>query len=210
MNRSALTQILVFGALFALVFPASADEQPRVGRAAAAKYFQSRGPSDDSYSGPRDHYLALHLGKFMNGQSWEWGQNGREDDTGGMSVGVTYRMDEWRGSMDFALRVDFNDYKIAGEKPLKMSIMPVIMFPDASSKFPLYFGAGAGLGVFFKNVDGESPLAFDYQLFMGARFFDILGNTGFFVETGMKNHLQLTSSGQFNGVFLTGGAVFTF
>ncbi|MBX2988974.1 MAG: hypothetical protein KF802_13885 [Bdellovibrionaceae bacterium] len=186
-------------------------EAPRVGRDAAARYFQ-REPSQEVAmpAGPRDHYLALHIGKFMNGQSWEWGRGGRVDDTGGMSFGVTYRLYEYSNSSDVALRVDFNDYKAVGEKPLKMSLMPMFMFPDANSRFPLYFGAGAGLGVFFKQVKDESALSFDYQLIAGARFFDVFENTGFFFETGLKNHVLLTTSGQFNGVFLSGGAVFTF
>lgn len=199
-------------AVLCLSVSAFAEEKPQVGREAAAKYFQKRGPDDASSGnvGPDDHYLAIHVGKFMSAQAWDWGSKGREDNTGSASYGVTYRLDEWNRSMDLGIRVDFNEYDVAGEKPLKMSLMPVLTFPDASSRFPLYFGAGAGLGVFFKQVVDESPLSFDYQLFMGARFFNIFENTGFFVETGMKNHLLLTSSGQFNGVFLTGGAVFTF
>ncbi|MCB0369349.1 MAG: hypothetical protein KDD45_07815, partial [Bdellovibrionales bacterium] len=99
---------------------------------------------------------------------------------------------------------------IVNEKPLKMSILPVLIFPEASSKFPLYFGVGAGLGVFFKQVQDESNVSFDYQLFMGARFFNVYGSTGFFIETGLKNHLHITSDGQFNGSYLAAGAVFTF
>lgn len=187
---------------------AQAAEAPRVGREAAARYFERRSPAQDV--APSDHYLALHIGSLLNGTAWDWGMKGRENDTGSMSAGLTYRLDEWNGSMDFDLRVDFNEYKVAGEKPLKMSLMPMILFPDAASRFPLYFGFGAGLGVFFKQIKDESPLAFDYQLVMGARFFNVFENVGFFLETGMKNHLLLSSSGQFNGVFLTAGAVFTF
>lgn len=184
-----------------------AEEAPRVGREAAAKYFQ-RSPSADTV-GPNDHFLALHLGKFMGSQSWDWGPSGLED-IGNTSIGVTYRVEEWANSMDLDIRVDFNEYSLGGEKPFKMSLMPLLTFPDAASRFPLYFGIGAGLGVFFKQLKEESPLAFDYQLIMGARFFNIIENTGFFVEAGLKNHLLLTSSGQFNGTFLTAGAVFTF
>lgn len=193
---------------------AARGESPQVGRDAAAKYFGGghRAPAAASSEGggSTDHYMALHLGRFMSSQSWEWGQNGREDNTGAGSFGVTYRMYEWNNSMDMCVRIDFNEYDVAGEKPLKMSLMPLITFPDATSRFPLYFGAGLGLGVFFKNHKDESPLSFDYQLVMGARFFNVFENAGFFIETGMKNHLQLFSTGQFNGVFLTGGAVFTF
>lgn len=205
-RQSLALVVFIFSAALA-----SAQDNPKVGREAAAKYFQQRGPAESSSSvAPGDHYMALHVGRFMSSQSWEWAQSGREDNVGRGSYGVSYRLDEWNGSMDFGIRIDFNEYDIGGKKPLKMSMMPTIMFPDASSRFPLYFGGGAGLGVFFTQVEDESSLAFDYQLFMGARFFNIFENTGFFVEMGMKNHLLLTSTGQYNGVFLTGGAVFTF
>lgn len=187
-------------------------QQPEVGREAAARYFGGPAPRTPSSSsmGPEDHYLALHFGRFMETQSWDWGTNGRVDDIGSTSIGVTYRMYEWRNSMDLNIRVDFNEYKVAGEKPQKLTLMPLLTFPDASARFPLYFGFGAGLGVFLKQIPDESPIAFDYQLIMGARFFDIFENTGFFIEAGLKNHLLLTSSGQVNGTYLTGGLVFTF
>jgi len=114
------------------------------------------------------------------------------------------------GNLMFRKMMLDNEYKVLGETPLKMSLMPLLIFPDASSKFPLYFGIGGGPGIFFKQIADESQIAFDYQFLMGARFFDIVNQAGFFVETGMKNHLLVLTSGQFNGVFLTSGAVFTF
>ncbi len=179
-----------------------------VGKDVASGYFQKRAVAEAPASS--DHYLALHVGKIMNGDAWEWGMNGRQTEMSGSSFGVTYRLEESAKSMDVNLRVDFNEYDVIGEKPLKMSLMPLWIFPEASSKFPLYFGFGAGLGVFFKQVKDESALSFDYQLIAGARFFNIYENTGFFIETGLKNHLQILSSGQFNGTFLSAGAVFTF
>lgn len=205
--RNLVAMVVCFGGLLSAAWA----QQPEVGREAAARYFGGPAPrSPSSEIGPEDHYLALHLGRFMEAQTWDWGADGRVDDTGSYSVGVTYRMYEWRNSMDLNIRIDFNEYKVADEKPLKMTLMPLLTFPDASARFPLYFGLGAGLGVFFKQLKDESPLAFDYQLVMGARFFDVFENTGFFLEAGLKNHLLLTSTGQTNGTYLTGGAVFTF
>ncbi|MNJ98420.1 hypothetical protein D3C87_161860 [compost metagenome] len=188
------------------------DAQPRVGRDAAAKYFQRRDPaqSNMNYGGSGDHYLAIHFGRYMSSQAYEWGQGGRQDDVGKNFFGVTYRVGEWYNSMDLNIRIDYAEYDVIGEKPTKLSLMPLITFPDAGSRFPLYFGAGAGLGVFFKQVNGESALSFDYQLVAGARFFNVFENTGFFIESGIKNHLQLLNSGQLNGTFLALGAVFTF
>jgi len=187
-------------------------QEPIVGREAAAKYFgQQRAPTQESLfkAGGVDHYLALHFGRYMDSDSYEWGTT-KEDNVGGNTFGVTYRIGEWLNSMDLAIRIDYNEYKVSGEKPTKISFMPVIMFPDATSRFPLYFGAGAGLGVFLKQVDRKSAVSFDYQLIAGARFLDVFENTGFFVEAGIKNHLHLLSSGQMNGTFLATGLVFTF
>lgn len=78
------------------------------------------------------------------------------------------------------------------------------------SGFPLYFGGGAGVGVFFKQLRDESSLSLDYQLVMGLRLLRLIGETGLVLETGMKNHVHLLSDGQYNGVFLTLGAAFNF
>jgi hypothetical protein len=203
---------------------AQADEPPRVGRGAASKYFEKRSPDageeavepssgSQSGSGPNDHYLALHVGKMMDSTAYEWGAMGKQTDVGDFTAGLTYRVGEWRNSMDLNMRIDFIQFNIVGNgepKPLKMSILPLVTFPDAAAKFPLYFGFGAGPGVFFRQTDGEASLSLDYQLIAGARFFDIFENAGFFIESGLKNHLQLWNSGQFNGTFLSAGAVFTF
>lgn len=189
------------------------ESAPRVGRDAAAKYFQKKGDSEDSNSriqGASDHYLAISLGRYASSQSYDWGRQGQQNGVGGNGVDVTYRVGEWYKSMDLNLRIGYNEYSVGGEDTSKLSFMPMITFPDASSRFPLYFGAGGGLGVFLKQANGKSPLALDYQLVIGARFFDIFENTGFFVEAGLKNHLLITSSGQLNGTFLAGGLVFTF
>lgn len=137
-------------------------------------------------------------------------KNGQEDDIGRTSFGVTYRVGEWKNSMDLGLRIDYNEFELAGEKPTKLSFMPILTFPDATSKFPLYFGAGMGLGVFFKQVPNKSAISLDYQLVTGARFFNVFENTGFFIEAGLKNHIFLLSTGQLNGTFLSAGLVFTF
>lgn len=199
--------------LFVASVATAQNSQPVVGREAAAKYFQPRDPAEsygDSVRAASDHYLALHFGRYMASQSYDWGKNGQEDDAGKNQFGVTYRVGEWYNSMDLALRLDYSEFELADENPTKLSFLPLITFPDASSRFPLYFGAGLGLGVFFKQASGKSALSLDYQLIAGARFFDIFENTGFFIEAGLKNHLLILSSGQFNGTFLATGLVFTF
>ncbi len=193
------------------------SKSDRVGSKAASKYFEKREASSSSGAeGSRDHYLALHLGFFLDSDAYSWGvdHNGNNmehaNDPGKLNIGVTYRMGEWTDTMDLNFRADFQTYDLGRDKPFKMSLMPLITFPDSNSQFPLYFGAGIGPGIFFKQTSQESSISIDYQLVVGARLFEVIENTGFFVEFGLKNHLLLLSDGQFNGVFLATGANFTF
>ncbi len=198
---------------------------PVVGRKAAAKYMPTRNPNQEvqvvgeqspaavsSGTGmdSDSHYLAVHIGGFVSDTAYKWGSPNSQKDVGNLNIGVTYRLGEWINSADFAMRIDYSTYEVRNQAASKLSFLPVIMFPDASSKFPLYFGVGAGVGVFVKQLGGESALAVDYQLLLGARFFDLFNNAGFFVEAGLKNHLMMLSDGQFNGTFVAVGSVFTF
>ena len=156
-----------------------------------------------------DHYLALHLGGFIKGKSYNWGGINKED-AGAYSTGITYRVGEWVNSTDFLVRIDFNSYELDSGNSTKMSLMPMVSFPDATSNFPLYFGAAGGLGVFFKQVESESALSLDYQLFAGGRFFNVFDSVGLLFETGIKNHVNILSDGQFNSTYFNAGTVFVF
>lgn len=201
-------------------------EEIETGKGAASKYFIHRRKEGlqkknntqaenselrraPAQSGQGQRYLALHLGTFVDDDSYKWGGD-HKDNSGRFNGGVTYRIGEWTGSMDLLFRGDFTTFNLPGGRPQKLSFVPIIAFPDAASQFPLYFGAGAGLGVFFKQLDGESALSFDYQVIVGARFFDLFDRVGLTIETGVKNQILLLSDGQFNGVFVALGTVFQF
>lgn len=197
---------------------------PRVGRQAAAKYMSPKRPDEadteneneashdrsPAAAGSGDHYLALHVGWFVNDNAYKWGAPDNQTNVGRYNFGVTYRFGEWVNSMDLLFRFDVSKINLAEGGVTKFSILPIVTFPDASSRFPLYFGAGLGLGVFGTQIAGESALSIDYQLLAGARFFNVWDQTGLFVEGGIKNHLFLLSDGQFNGTFIATGLVFTF
>lgn len=157
-----------------------------------------------------DHYLALHLGSFLGTDSYQWGQTPHTTNTGRLTVGVSYRLSSASSLADWIIRADFMGYELPESRALQLGLIPMLVFPEAGSKFPLYFGLGAGPGIFFTQLPAESFLAFDYQLIAGARMFDVLENTGFFIEGGLKNHILLMSDGQFNGFFLAVGAIFSF
>lgn len=209
--------------------------KPQVGRRAAARYMGKKGDAStetaqaapdtqpqqpahsaegrrrpSAVSSPGDHYMAVHVGAFLSDNAWLWGDPKAQTNVGGWNLGVTYRVGEWVNSMDLAVRIDAINYNLHDGHATKLSFMPAVTFPDASARFPLYFGAGAGLGVFVQQLTAKSPLSLDYTLFGGVRFFDVLENTGFFIEGGLKNHFLLLSDGQFNGIYTALGCVFTF
>lgn len=202
----------------------SPDEEPPqrppvVGRKAAQKYMgvkpdnapeSGRGPASTGGGGSTAHYLALHIGTYVGDNAYHWGSAASAKDVGKWNAGVTYRMGEWVNSMDLCLRIDYSTFSLPGGNASKLSLLPVVLFPDANSRFPLYFGGGLGAGVMTKQLEKESQIALDYQLLLGARFFDVVQTTGFFIEAGIKNHVHLLSDGQFNGTFISAGTVFTF
>jgi len=178
------------------------------GKGAAAKYL-AKEPEAPSRSASDNGMLMLQVGPFTDSVSYAWKGSDKRTKVGSATYGVTYLFDQWN-SIDVNFRGEFTEYKIDDQQLLKLSLMPLWTFPMWESHFPLYFGLGAGLGIFFKQVESESNLAFDYQLVLGVRVPELLQNAGFAMEFGMKNHLHLLSDGQFNGTTLTVGTVFTF
>lgn len=192
--------------------------ETKTGRESAQDYFKVRKKARSSSevsmnrepaaaSGVR--YLTLHIGTFVDEGVYKWGV-GNSDDVGQLNFGVSYKVGEWVNSMDLLFRADFTTYTLGNGRAQKLSLLPMITFPDANSRFPLYFGGGLGPGIFFKQIDDEGSLSLDYQLVAGARFFDVLNSIGFMFETGIKNHILLLSDGQYNGVFINLGTVFAF
>lgn len=200
---------------------AANSQGQQTGKQKAGQYFQTRkaqapapAPKMDPALAP--HYLAIHIGTFFSDQSYNWGEHDIKSDggfgsgPGKFNGGVTYRMGEWVNSMDLSVRVEYTSYAFGESSARKLSFSPMITFPDAASRFPLYFGAGAGLGLFLQQVRSRSPLSLDWQVVLGVRFLDVFQNVGFMVESGIKNHAMLFSDGQYNGVFLNVGTVFAF
>jgi hypothetical protein len=210
--------ILTLNLFFGFGFKALADA-PKVGREAAARYFQNeknaekRGTASESEgsSGKRKgHYMAVGFGTFSESTAYNWGQNGKEDKIGKWGADLTYRLDEQEYLFDQSLKVSYAQYGPVNQEASKLSFLFAMTLPEAGSKFPLYFGAAGGLGLFLKQLSDESVISLDYQLYLGLRTFNVFDTMGLFVEGGLRNHLQVTSDGQFNGTFLSLGSVFVF
>jgi hypothetical protein len=214
-----MTKFPIFALIFAFCFALSAvaartevsETGSTEGEKEARKFFRKSAPerSVSSLSGG-DHYLALHLGAYLGGDSYQWGDRPHVANPGRLMAGMTYRIGQLSELADWALRVDFIGYELPDGRTTQVGIIPMILFPEAGSQFPLYFGIGAGPGIFFQQLNTESFLALDYQIVGGARLFNLVGSAGFFIEAGIKNHLFLLSDGQLNGTFLTVGTVFVF
>jgi len=196
------------------------ETPPDTGKKAAQKFFLKRkGVQDSKEESPSPQrsyssteggrFLAIHLGLFFDEESYKWA-SGNSDDLAEINGGVTYRIGEWVNSMDMNFRADITSYDLKQGKAVKLSLLPLITFPDVRSEFPLYFGAGAGLGVFFKQIKDESNISLDYQILAGARLMNLVENMGLMFEVGMKNHFLILSDGQYNGAYFSIGAVFDF
>lgn len=213
MKTLLLALLLVTSQAFAQAV--EVKDNGETGEKRAREYFQKRPKNETPYSrrpaseGGTPRYLALHVGSFFTSQAYKWGHS-EQGDKAKLNVGLTYRLGEWVNSMDLALRVDYTTYDFPEGQARKLSADFIFTFPDANSRFPLYFGAGIGPGFMIKQIADESILALDYSLIAGARFLNVIESMGFMVETGLKNHIHLLSDGQFNGVFVNVGTVFTF
>lgn len=191
---------------------------PKVGRTAAAKYFQQN--SDQSTPPARytasesepmgDRYMTFGVSTFTKSDVYSWGNVNKQTDVGKWGLDMNYRLSQYNNLLDYSLRVNYTEYEPLGQKANKISFMYAATLPDAGSRFPLYFGAALGAGVFLTQISNESPVTADYSLYAGIRLFDVVETTGFYIEGGLKNHLQLTSDGQLNGTYVSAGAVFTF
>ncbi len=192
-------------------------DTPEVGPERAREYMRRRTPSPATTRRPASRplgptgsrYLSLHVGGFLDEDVYRWGSS-ENKDVGKLNAGVTYKIGEWTQAMDLLFRADFTSFELLERRAVKMSLLPLVVFPDSASGFPLYFGAGIGPGVFLRQVPGSSSLSLDYQILAGARFYEVVKGMGLMFEAGLKNHVHIFSKGQHNGVFFTSGMVFRF
>lgn len=155
-------------------------------------------------------YMQIYAGGFLTDKTYNWGAEAQRN-RGNWFLGFNYRLGEWSSTADFSLRVEYQTFELKEGPARKLSTTFLFTLPDAPSKFPVYFGVAVGPGFFLKQIKNESTLSLDYQLLLGVRLFDMVDSGGFFIETGIKDHVLLLSDGQFSeGFFMSAGAVFTF
>ncbi len=203
-------------------FDDSPSDSVRTGKAAARSYFVAReahekevrdgggdrGPDSVSESSG-DRYLMLGFGTFLNDKEWSWGA-AHQDNVGSMMFDVTYRINEFANSFDLWFRAQYLTYNLTGGSAGQLAMMPIIAFPNARSGFPMYFGGGLGPGIFLKQINSSGDLGLNYVVLAGARFPNLFGSGGLYMEVGYQGLVNLLSVGQQQGVYLSAGGVFLF
>lgn len=206
--------------IFILSFSCAQISQAKVvGRRAAQAYMGVKPDHADSAeskesSSPNStswvRYMQIYAGGFLTDKTYNWGGEAQKNK-GNWFLGFNYRLGEWNSTADFSLRVEYQTFELNQGPARKLSTTFLFTLPDAPSKFPVYFGVALGPGFFLKQIKDESTISLDYQLLLGIRLFDMIDSGGFFIETGIKDHILLLSDGQFSeGFFMSAGAVFTF
>lgn len=161
-------------------------------------------------SANKKRFLSLELGKVLHlgENSWEGNEATSFDD---LFAEVSYKYGEWVNWGDLLFSFSYASQSINGNKARKLGIMPMISFPDAESRFPLYFGLGVGPGIYMKKIQNQSSVSVDYNLFAGLRLYNLFKESGLQLELGIKNQMMLFSNGKFNeGFYVSTGMVFKF
>ena len=118
--------------------------------------------------------------------------------------GLSYRLGGWKSRADIYLRME----KEFLDDIQKVSLIPLIVFPDIESRFPIYFGFGSGLGFFWGESSG---LSFEYRTFVGLRWLHLFKKTtGVFFELGTKGHRDSLSEESSNHYYISLGLNFLF
>ena len=217
-NRKISNQIsirVIFGILvsFFVAFPGYGESANRGGRDSGYKYvirnyFSSRKPNVESHQGSPRH-LGLYLGTSLYGET-------TDQDTfnpfSSFVFGLSQRISEYPAIGDLSIRVELLSMKFADKKrEWLVDVVPVFSLPDVRSGFPVYVGAGGGLGLFPRHIVRKEPvLSFNARLFAGVRVLDWYENMGFFGEVSVKTQFPVYDAKLYMEVLLTFGSLFSF
>ena len=148
-------------------------------------YFADRKPNE-SLSQGYFRRLGLYIGTSVHGEE---GPNTIKPFST-MLLGLSQRLREFPlfGSAD--LRVELRSMRLSTHREWLISVTPVFSLPDVSSGFPVYAGAGGGVGLFPRHLVKKRPvLSLNALLFGGVRMVDWYENAGAFGEVGVQFQL---------------------
>ena len=110
-------------------------------------------------------------------------------------LGFNRRLKEIPQLGDLNLQAAVISSQMATHRAVLLEITPRLTIPEIRTAFPLYVGAGLGLGFYPRYIIREQPfLSVNSQFFIGLRFFDLYYNLGFSAELNLKIHSPFSES----------------
>lgn len=93
---------------------------------------------------------------------------------------------------DFNLHISLFSSQMRKQRATLIEITPRISIPEIRTAFPLYIGAGVGMGLYPYHIVRKLPsLSINSHLFIGLRFFDLYHNLGLSAEIILRVHSPL-------------------
>ena len=152
------------------------------------KYFSTRKANTKHYSGsPRS--LSIYGGGTLTGKT----KNKSIKSLSTKIIGFDQRLQDYPALGDLNIKTELNFITIQDKPVTVIQISPTFSTPDIRSGFPLYVGAGAGVGLSPDMIiESKMPLFLNAQIFSGIRFVDWYKNAGFKLEVNMKMETSLS------------------
>ena len=169
-------------------------------------YFSKRKSNIESYQGAPRH-LKLYLGASVYGET----ETRKFDPLFSRALGFSQRIKEFPARGDLNLRVELQSLRLLSHRTELISIVPVFIFPDVRSGFPVYVGAGGGMSLLPLHLVRRQPaLSLTGQIFAGLRLVDWYKNAGLSGEMSLKTHLPFYDRELYMEIFITLGFLFSF
>ncbi|MCY4513250.1 MAG: hypothetical protein OXB86_06145, partial [Bdellovibrionales bacterium] len=139
-------------------------------------FFSSRKPNVETHQGSPRH-LALYLGTSLYGETTD---QTASKPFSTVLFGLNQRIKEFSTIGDLSIRVELLSMKFTdGKREWLVDVVPVFSLPDVRSGFPVYVGAGAGMGLFPRHIVRKKPtLSLNARLLAGVRVVDWYENIG--------------------------------
>lgn len=171
-------------------------------------YFSSRKPNLETHQGSPRH-LALYVGASLYGEATD---QSPLKPFSTVLFGLSQRIKEFSTIGDLNIRVELLSMKFAdGKREWLVNVVPVFSLPDVRSGFPVYVGAGAGMGLFPRHIVRKKPtLSLNARLLAGVRVIDWYENIGFLGEVSAKMQIPFYDNKMYLEILLNLGGLFSF
>ncbi|MCB0379169.1 MAG: hypothetical protein KDD33_11820 [Bdellovibrionales bacterium] len=183
----------------------------QTGKKAAQKYFVKKGEEGRSTAstsitsaGNYKGLFTLSAGTLFASKSYNWAE---QQSPTGWSLQLDYHRRLKSSFFATVYQLEMQKFQTSPREASKLSFLFGVTVPK-NLEFPVYIGVAAGPGIFLKQLAGESLLTLDYKGFVGLRYNQ--DHSQFFLESGVKNHVNVLSDGQLSSWFLASGVAYKF